>query len=99
MNTSQELAEQAAHEKRLETDIEYAIDFRKQEIYEDLVNFQEFMADYQMYEQVARELLRALCNIDAAMHNKHMGQYSVIDALSNIKDEIDAKIANTVRNK
>lgn len=100
MNTSQELAEQSTHEKRMATDLEYAIEFRKQEIYEDLVNFQQFMEDYQMFDQIGRELLRALCNIPFIYGDSgKLGRGSVLDALSNIKAEIDAKIEYVERNK
>ena len=95
-DTCDELAQKATHEKRMREDIEYAVQFRKDEVYGDLVNFQQFMDDYQMYDQIARELLRALCNVQyhGVRDNK-----AVIDALSNIKDEIDAKIEYIERNK
>ena len=96
-DTCDELAQQATHEKRMREDIEYAIQFRKDEVYSDLVNFQQFMDDYQMDDQIARELLRALCNVDYAYLNRN--DKSALDALSNIKAEIDAKIEYIERNK
>ena len=95
-DTSQELAEQAAHEQRMRDDIEYAIQFRKDEVYGDLVNFQQFMDDYQMNDQIARELLRALCNVGQPGLS---GGVNALDALSNIKDEIDAKIEYLEKSK
>ena len=93
-DTCDELAQQATHEKRMREDIEYAIQFRKDEVCSDLVNFQQFMDDYQMDDQIARELLRALCNLEFQTNREY-----ALDALSNIKDEIDAKIEYIERNK
>lgn len=98
-DTSLELAQQADHERRLAEDLEYAIQHKKDEIYGDLVNFQQFMEDYQMNDEIARELLRALCNVDYAQHGVDRMRHAVLDALSNIKDELDAKIANIVRSE
>ena len=100
-DTCDELVQRATHEQRMREDIEYAVQFRKDEVYGDLVNFQQFMDDYQMDDQIARELLRALCNI-AIVHrtsNSIDNGCAVLDAISNIKDEIDAKIEYVERNK
>ena len=97
-DTCDELAQQATHEKRMREDIEYAIQFRKDEVYSDLVNFQQFMDDYQMNDQIARELLRALCNV-ADGYSTGKSNMAALDAISNIKDEIDAKIEYIERNK
>jgi hypothetical protein len=96
-DTCDELAANEIHEQRMRDDIEYAIQFRKDEVYGDLVNFHQFMDDYQMNDQIARELLRALCNVEF-MH-KSSGGLAVMDAISNIKNEIDAKIEYLEKNK
>lgn len=98
-DTCDELAQQVTHEKRIREDIEYAIQHRKDEVYSDLVNFQQFMDDYQMDKEIARELLRALCNVEYAKRYPDQSPYAVLDAISNIKDEIDAKIKYIERNK
>lgn len=97
-DTCDELAANEIHEQRMRDDIEYAIQFRKDEVYGDLINFQQFMDDYQMNDQIARELLRALCNISAFPKNE-LGRMAALIALSNIKDEIDAKIEYLEKNK
>jgi hypothetical protein len=99
MDTSDELSAKAIHEKRMREDIEYAIQFRKDEVYSDIINFQQFMDDYQMDDQIARELLRALCNVDYAQNGVEKMKLAVIDAISNIKNEIDAKIEYLEKNK
>ena len=94
MNTADELMQQATHERRMRTDLEYATDHLKQETYEDLVNFIQFTEDYQMIHEVGRELLRALCNVD-----KRNGLEPILEAVKRIKVEYDAKIEKIAREK
>jgi hypothetical protein len=98
-DTCVELSEHAIHERRMRDDLEYAIQFRKDEVYGDLINFQQFMDDYQMDDQIARELLRALCNVDMGQRGAERARNAVLDAVKNIKDEIDAKIKYVEMNK
>lgn len=97
MNTNDENKQQSIHEERMKNDVEYATQFISDSVYDDLPSFIEFMEENEMLPIIARELLRALNNsntpdITGVRHN------AVIDALSNIKIEIAAKIQYIAEN-
>jgi len=97
MNTPDENNQQSIHEERMRTDIEYATQFLSDSVYDDLPSFIEFMEENQMMPIIARELQRALCNSNTP-DTTGIRHNAVIDALSNIKIEIDAKIQHIAEN-
>ena len=66
MNTADENLQQAAHEKMMRTDPEYALKHHSENIYQDLANFKDFVDGNEAFYLIAAELLRALCQIENA---------------------------------
>jgi hypothetical protein len=65
--TCQEVMEQEDHEARIGADPEYAFKHRAASIYGDLREFEQFLDDFQITPLIARELLRAINEVENAL--------------------------------
>ena len=91
MDTSDEKKQNAMHELKMATDFEYAVNHTMDSIYSDIHNFKEFIEYHDLIPLIAFQLNRALCNIN------HRDKSAVIDAVSEIREEFDAKIIQSVK--